>query len=108
MRVLSVAMITALLAVGLAACSTVREAELGDARLSPDGRSIDIFVAACNPRDTDVEVDEAADEVHVLVTVTDPSENEDCAAAATVELDDPLDDRALIDASTQRRVDVLR
>lgn len=108
MRTLSVAVIAALLALGLTACSTTREAELFAARLSSDGRSINLGVAACNPRDADVTVDEGSDEVHVLVTVTDPSENEDCGTEVMIDLDDPLGDRALIDASTQRRVDVAR
>jgi hypothetical protein len=64
-------------------------------------------VAACNPRHPDVEVDEAPDEVHVL-SVADPSENEGCDTEAAIDLDDPLTDRALIDALMQRRVEVLR
>jgi hypothetical protein len=108
MRTLPVAVIAPLLALGLSACSTTREAELFAARQSSDGRSINLGVGACNPRDTEVTVDEGPDEVHVLVTVTDPSENHDCDTEVTIDLDDPLGDRALIDASTQRRVDVAR
>ena len=55
-RVLPVAVITALLALELAACTSTREPELLDARLASDGRSIDIGVAVCTPRHTDVEV----------------------------------------------------
>jgi hypothetical protein len=108
MRTLSVALVTALLALGLTACSTTREAELFAARLSPDGRSINLGVAACNPRDTNVAVDEASEELQVLVTVTDPVETDDCDTEVTIDLDDPHGERALIDASPQRRVDVAR
>jgi hypothetical protein len=100
--------VTALLALTLAACTTTREAALLDARLRSDGRVLDIVAAACNPRHTDVTVDEAPAEVQVLVTVTDSSEIEDCATEVTIDLDDPLGDRALVDALTQRRVDVSR
>jgi hypothetical protein len=100
--------VTALLAVTLAACATTREAALLDARLRSDDRVVDIVAAACNPHHTDVTVDEAPGEVQVLVTVTDPSENEDCATGVAIELDDPLGDRAVVDALTQRRVAVSR
>ena len=107
-RTRSVALVTALLALGFTACSTTREAELFAARLSSDGRSINLGVGACNPRATDVTMDQASEEVQVLVTVTDPVETDDCDTEVTIDLDDPLGERALIDASTQRRVDVAR
>ena len=100
--------VTALLALTLAACTTTREAALLDARLRSDGRVVDIVAAACNPTHTDVTLDEAPGEVQALVTVTAPSENEDCATEAAIELDEPLGDRAVADALTQRRVDVSR
>ena len=98
---------TAVLALTLGACSSTRSTEVMEATQGISDRVVHLMIAACNPVRTDVEAEEAPDEVRVLVTVTDPSETEDCAAGANVHLDEPLGDRPLVDASTNQAVEVM-
>jgi hypothetical protein len=77
------------------------------ASLGESDRVLHLSVAACHPAETDTEVDERPDQVRVLVSVTDALEHRDCAVGyATVELEEPLGDRTLIDASADRPLEV--
>lgn len=107
-RPLLLALVGAVAVVALAGCSSVREARLIEGRVGESERVIHLTVGACNPVRIDTDMTEATDEVRVLVTVTDPAENEDCAAGVNVHLDEPLGDRTVLDASTGETVNVTR
>lgn len=67
--------------------------------LSADERSLELMVASCNgtPAPT-AQLDERDDSV--VVRVTGGTTSDDCADSVCIELDRPLDGRALIDATT--------
>lgn len=106
-RVLAAA---AALAVTLIGCSetTSREAPVFGGYVSDDERVVHLSVGACHPDGTDTEVHETSDEVRVLVTVTEPDENVDCGTEVTLNLDEPLGGREVIDASTDKSVEISR
>lgn len=107
-RPLLLALAGAVAVLALAGWSSVREARLLQGRVGESERVVHLTIGACNPVRTQTEVTETTDEVRVLVTVTDPAENEDCSAGVNVHLDEPLGDRTVLDASTGETVNVTR
>jgi uncharacterized lipoprotein NlpE involved in copper resistance len=89
----------------LLGCSTRRDARIVDAVLEGD-RTLVLNIDACNADDNRTETTENGDTVTIAVTTDDPPGGDDCADGVTVELADPLGDRALIDASTGEQVEV--
>ena len=65
-----------------------------------DGRRVTLDIEACNPDAIDVVVDESGDQVVVAVRVTNPADGDDCAARQTIVLDEPLDERTIVDATS--------
>ena len=100
----------AALAVTLLGCSetTSQEAPVFGGYLGDDKHLVHLSVGACHPDRTDTEVHETSDEVRVLVTVTEPDENVDCGTEVTLNLDEPLGDREVVDASTDKTVEISR
>jgi hypothetical protein len=86
-------------AAAASACGVADRQVLEVTALSADERSVELMVASCNgsPAPT-AQVDE--NEGSVVVRVTGGTTNEDCADSVCIELDRPLDGRALIDATT--------
>lgn len=72
-----------------------------------EGVTIRLEIAACDGEVTGTSVREVADEVTVTVTAEDDGSDEDCGAAyVTVELNEPLGARRLLDGSTGKQVDL--
>lgn len=69
--------------------------------VSADGRSVVLTVASCNG-DPSAEVEERGD--RVVVQVRGDTTTGDCADGVCIELDRPLDERAVIDATTDQPV----
>ena len=88
----------------LVGCSTQERLEL--AELTPDGRSLSFSLSVCNA-DQDVDVREDEDVVAVSIR-SSRGDGNDCADGVVVELDAPLGDRTVIDASTGDEVTVVR
>jgi hypothetical protein len=94
------------LAVVALACSDhERETSVFAAQLLGD-RTLELSLGACNAEKNEATVTEDESSVTVRVVSTNPSEGEDCADGVTVELDEPLGDRELIDATTGAHVEV--
>lgn len=93
------------LAVG---CSADRvPTALLDATIDSGGTRLTITVATCSGNPEVAEVAETATEVRVRVISDEESgDSLGCAQALVVPLDEPLDDRALIDDSTGDTVSV--
>jgi hypothetical protein len=93
------------LAVVCGACSfgdtgrQILEAQEVDA----DGGSLELMLASCNG-DPTAEVDERDD--RIVVRVTGGTTNNDCADVICIVLDQPIDGRPLIDATTDAEVPV--
>ncbi len=79
----------------------ILEAQVVDA----DGLHVELVVASCNGNPT-AEVDE--DDDRIVVRVTGGTTNDDCADGLCVVLDQPIDGRALVDATTDAEVRVAR
>ena len=75
--------------------------------LAAETQSFEVDVLRCDSSPK-VEVTETAEEVRVrIVATTESSCGNDCADIVTVQLDNPLGDRRLIDESTGQKVDRL-
>jgi hypothetical protein len=72
-----------------------------------DERTLELSLGACNAEKNEATVTEDESSVTVRVVSTNPSEGEDCADGMTVELDEPLGNRELIDATTGAHVEVM-
>ncbi len=68
---------------------------LRSAQLDPDGRTLELEFAVCNPSPFEAEVRETPSDVVLSLSVGDGTA-EDCAAVMRVVLDQPLADRPLI------------
>ena len=82
--------------VGLSGCSH-GPVDIQRASVSPDGRTLQLIVGACNADLTAV-VEESEDTVEITVTARNESQNT-CAEGIQVTLDSELGDRSVIDGS---------
>lgn len=119
-RRLPVVLTAVLVGAGLAACgddppvdppigSTVRgPTQLVEARLDADG-TLTVNPASCNGDPEVTALEEDADEVRLEVTATTPAPGEPgdaCLDGLTVDLDEPLGGRTLVDLATGDAVPV--
>lgn len=87
------------LAAATCACAVADRQVLEVLALSADERSLELMVASCNGDPPPVaQVEENADSV--VVRVRGGTTNNDCADTVCIELDQPLDGRDLVDATT--------
>lgn len=84
------------LAILVVGCSSASTADVLDASLLPDGRTLGLSVNTCNA-DLSVTATESASQVEVMVTVADYERGPECLDTIEVRLHAPLDDRRLID-----------
>lgn len=96
--------VVAALAFGISGCSQ-GSADIQDAFVSPDGRTLELIVGACNADLTAV-VDESGDTVEITVTAKNENRGADCAGGIQVSLDSELGDRSVIDGSNGQEVNV--
>lgn len=99
---LAVLLVASLVLLG---CGGRRDARIVDAVLEGD-RTLVLSIDACNADDNRTETTEEDDAVTIAVNTDDPPGGDDCADGVTVELADPLGNRALIDESTSEPVEV--
>ena len=91
--------------VGILGCSQ-GTADIQDAFVSLDGRTLELIVGVCNADLTAV-VEESEDTVEITVTAKNANRGSDCAGGIQVNLDSELGDRSVIDGSNGERVNVL-
>ena len=73
---------------------------------SPDSERLELAIDACRAESTSYDAEESDDEVVITIT-TEGGEGPECADGLTVELEEPLGDRRLVDGSTGEEVEVL-
>lgn len=95
----------------LAACTVGSERDgrrgptpLGDQYYVVDETTVGVEVQSCNGEPELREVQETDTEIRIEVVATTYREGDDCQDSITVELGDPLGDRAVIDMTTDDRL----
>ena len=81
----------------LSACPAAGAAQIMEASVSSDGRELMLTVDSCNA-DLSAKVAESPSRVTVTVTVRNDT-NDDCADVIVVNLDEPLGERQLLNAT---------
>jgi len=83
-----------------------REVPILGVIVAENQRSLDVEYGACGSPNPGISVTETDDEVRLEASVerTISTGSDDCSEIAQVALDDPLDDRRIIDASTNDTV----
>lgn len=67
-------------------------------------RQIELNISSCGSSEITTEVDEAPATVRILVKTRGGHDGADCAESTTIQLDEPLGSRNVIDASTGNEV----
>jgi hypothetical protein len=77
-----------------------------DAYGRPDSTRVELSIDACRAVSTTVDVEETADVVRFAVTTEGGDDGPECLDSVVVELDEPLGDRRVVDASTGDEVEL--
>ncbi len=90
----------------LGGCSGRDTVEIVDGTADRSSHQLMLGVASCNA-ELEVKVEEGDDDVRITITRPAPGKAENhCQDLATVELDEPLGDRAVIDGGTGQTVEM--
>jgi hypothetical protein len=92
------------LACGVASCGA-DGTRIVDAYGLPDSSSLELSIDTCGATVKSVDVEETAEEVRISVE-TEGGEGPECLDSTVAELDEPLGDRRVVDASTGNEVEV--
>lgn len=90
----------------LSGCSGRDTVEILDGTADPSSHQLMLGVASCNA-ELEVKVEEGDDHVRITITRPLPGKAEDhCQDLATIELNEPLGDRTVIDGGTGQTVEI--
>lgn len=104
--------LAAIVVVGIpTACSGRKDVEVLEVSVNEDGTTLGVGVNTCNEPSTEVSIDVSGDVVVVTASTRSGygcGGREDCADARTVELEEPIGDRRIVDGEGDelRRSDI--